>query len=301
MSKQVTYVMIKDSEYNVYKAQKRRIEELENQIKKHLKNETSVPESSKTASSETTTDSSETEQLPDPTTLKQTGAGAPAAPDIKLMLQEFLSKLSSINYQEGAGTSDGSETLPVAQEVLNLESSTAEVKPTKTEELLPTGESGNESSVSSEEEQEADSESDSDADTATSTNKSVSETQFHKSHLVDNVITRQKKRAISLLHELDKEKDRFRFDDRGQIFVDNVEIPNANFFQLFPKLFKPCNVDREPGLKTVVNELATLGYGHLISPHYSISLFPRTKQVVPNRLEMRSAMRSNKQWYCLAE
>lgn len=306
MSKPVTYVMIKDSEYNIYKAQKRRIDELENQIKKHLKNSVPDAETTKPPSLDDNTDSSETEKLPERTPLAQTGAGAP---DIKAIVQEFLHKLMNINYQQGAGTADVTESLPEPEghshENLNNsegspDHSAAEQNPSTSKESLPSSQSEPESENDSE---ISETESDSEHENVSSKTDSEHQLQpvLEADNLLKTVSSKQRKRASFLLHKLEKDNTHFRFNKEGYIFVDNVQIPDANFFQLFPKLFKPCNLQKEPVLKTVINELATLGYGHLLLPHYTVGLSPRGKNFIPNRLEMRSAMRSSKQWYCLAD
>lgn len=107
-------------------------------------------------------------------------------------------------------------------------------------------------------------------------------------------------KAKKFLSALKEHGEVFRYTKDGAIYIDGELLSDANFFKLFPYLFKPANYSNHPHLQEVVNELATLGLGHMISRFYTAGLSPRGKNFISDRHAVRKQIKSlGANWYKL--
>lgn len=107
-------------------------------------------------------------------------------------------------------------------------------------------------------------------------------------------------KAQLLLHKLSEFSSELEFKENGEIKIDGQTLPDANIYTLFPLLFKPSSYAQNPHLQTLVNEIATLGLGHLISRFYSAGLSPKGQNHIPNRMQLRKEIKTlGPYWYKL--
>lgn len=120
--------------------------------------------------------------------------------------------------------------------------------------------------------------------------------------LLDLVTPHLREKAKKLLTRLNDHKDVIHFTPAGNILIDGAIIDGANIFNLFPLLFKPAHYQSHPHLQTLVNEIATLGYGNLISRYYSAGLSPKGRHFINNRAQMHQELKKAGQfWYKIHE
>ena len=129
--------------------------------------------------------------------------------------------------------------------------------------------------------------------------RAESESDDIDDELLLTVTPHLRQKAKVLLTKLKEHADVLRFEKDGTIFIDDAPLSDANIFKLFPLLFKPAHYSSHPNLQTLVNEIATIGLGHLMSRYYSAGLSPRGKNFIPNRKQLRSELKKPF-WYKLS-
>lgn len=155
-------------------------------------------------------------------------------------------------------------------------------------------------------------ESDSVASTASNLNHPESEELSDNQHLHDNLDSFSEKlvslvpptsrpKAAKLLAELKNYTNEFSVDSSGSITLNGQLIPNSNFYEIFPKLYERQEKKRDKGsvLSLVVNELASLGLGHLIQRSYLAGLIPRGQKYLKDRNSVRADIKGK--WYYLGQ
>lgn len=117
--------------------------------------------------------------------------------------------------------------------------------------------------------------------------------------LIDTVRNGARQQATILLKKLKNHSSDIHFNsDDGSIYIDGQVLPDANIFDIFKYLFKPGHYGSHNHLQTVVNEIASLGYGYLLSRHYLAGLVPRGKNVIKNRHEIHRHLKERGlPWY----
>lgn len=118
--------------------------------------------------------------------------------------------------------------------------------------------------------------------------------------LIETVRSKDQSKAIELLKSLKPFSDELHFNSDGSIFIDGELVQDSNIFDIFKFLFKPSPsmLHHHPYFKDVLNEIATLGFGYLLSRFYSLGLTPRGKNIIKNRLEKRKLIRDKATpWY----
>ena len=124
--------------------------------------------------------------------------------------------------------------------------------------------------------------------------------QLDEDKLLANVKTRYKEKAQKLLAELKKHSDAISVGPNGEIFISGELLPEANFYTLFPLLYRATkNYRRNTALVTLADELATLGLGHLILRNYSVGITPKGTNYFKGRAELKKF--SHKKWYYLGD
>jgi len=120
--------------------------------------------------------------------------------------------------------------------------------------------------------------------------------------LLETLSPHLRAKANLLLNKLKPYSSDIRFEKNGTLYINNQILPDANSFELFPLLFKPSSFTKHPGLQTLVNEIATLGFSNLISRYYSAGLTPRGKNFISNRHEVRTELKTKgPYWFKISE
>ena len=86
-----------------------------------------------------------------------------------------------------------------------------------------------------------------------------------------------KPQAAELLHEINDRPNQLTFNSDGIVFINQIGIPDTNFYILFPALFKKSQSKNIPGFSEIVIQIATMGLGHLISKSYTKGLLRKYK------------------------
>lgn len=121
-----------------------------------------------------------------------------------------------------------------------------------------------------------------------------------RDRLLNSVPASQKAKACQLLDELKKFSSDIAFEPSGAVKLNNQELPESNIFNIFPLLYKPIkNYEENLGLAQIVDEITSLGLGHLILRHYTLGITPQGKNYLKNRHELRKNLSSAKPWYYL--
>ena len=136
--------------------------------------------------------------------------------------------------------------------------------------------------------------------TAHSASSANSDLSLDEEKLLATVKSRFKDKAKKFLSELKEHKDVISVEPDGAILIDGQLLPKGNFYELFPKLFNPPkNFRNNCALATLVDELATLGMGHLIMRNFTVGLTPKGRNYLKERAELRKVGRDK--WYYLGE
>jgi len=220
-------------------------------------------------------------QTPAPEVTSEIKTPIPVAnviPDFQSFFNQFnsfIEKYNQTNLQKGAGATDLTTTLaePVASDVPNVGSAQpSAIQPN----LIEHSDSSSNSSIG-----------EGPLTTLTSLDQ----------RLIDSVPTRNQLKAQKLLSALKEHKSNIDFRDDGTVIINGSELPESNIFKLFPQLYKASNLKLD-NLRTLVDEIATLGLGKFIFRHYSAGLSPKGKNLIPNRASERQEYESqNHPWY----
>lgn len=120
--------------------------------------------------------------------------------------------------------------------------------------------------------------------------------------LVSLVIPSQRSKAQELLQELGNHTSELSFSENGPIVINGEPLNDSNITNIFPMLFRPIkNYENNVNLSKVVDEIASLGLGHLISRHYTRGLTPKGKSYLKNRVEFRKSLHPVHPWYYISE
>ena len=89
--------------------------------------------------------------------------------------------------------------------------------------------------------------------------------KFDKERLLESVPLGCRQDAKTLLDVLGTDTLSVTFDSDGHLFIDNDAIPQANFYTLFPLLFKSGKNKHDiPGYVELATQIMSRGLGHLI-------------------------------------
>jgi len=120
--------------------------------------------------------------------------------------------------------------------------------------------------------------------------------------LLTSVPPFRRPKAKTLLNSLKQHSDIIRFDSGGTIYLNDEPLDNSNIYNLFPLLFKPAQYSKHPHLQDLVNEIATVGLGHLISRFYSAGITPRGQTNIPERSKIHRELKSlGHHWYKMSD
>lgn len=86
---------------------------------------------------------------------------------------------------------------------------------------------------------------------------------FDQKHLLNGVPSRFQQKAKNLLEAFDDRANELTWDSAGNVYIDQVSIPQANIYKIFPKLFQTRKPKRLPGLQDVIKKITEMGLSHL--------------------------------------
>jgi hypothetical protein len=124
--------------------------------------------------------------------------------------------------------------------------------------------------------------------------KSVFHDESDDAKLIHSVPEKYRDRALTLLTSLNKNSLSFDYNTRGEVFIDQISLPNSNIFTIFPALFVRSQI-RPPRLSEVATKIAILGLGHLINFGIAKGL-KRHKDFIENPLTSVDS-KNLKHWY----
>lgn len=209
---------------------------------------------------------------------------------------EIFNKLSKSGSQIGSGALDLTPQLPGTNE----EDPSANLVP---KEPLPSTSAGNDDDGDFSTDPEF---SDTDDDNELTDIETHSESHDKQSghELNENVLNdipkSQHLKAKELFNALKQHTDDVGVGDDGTLILYKNPIPDSNFFQVFPLLFRSRKFSANiPYFKDFVNEIASLGLGHLISRDHTSGYNPRGKNQFKDRSVIRNQVRNNPRWYYL--
>jgi len=289
----VTYVAVPYEEYKKFLRQEQRLKTVEAQLHKHLQYKP-IPEARKEEPPEPSQSSSgdigeitaegkkgagdvvQHEQTILPGNFQTTAAESNVSPDvIQAAVTLFLKQLPGL-LTSGKGDSDLTPTPPAPLPLTSIDPITAKVVDV----------SGNTANGSGNGDDEPPTQNISD---------SLDELD---SKLLETVRSKDKEKASQLLGALKKHNSELHFNSDGTIYLNGESLEGSNILDLFKYLFRPANYASHPNLQAVVNEIASLGLGHLISRFYSAGITPRGKNAIKNRHIVHQHLKTrNLPWY----
>jgi len=132
------------------------------------------------------------------------------------------------------------------------------------------------------------------------TDDASSTSDVDQNELLSSVKARYRDKAKELLRELKLHSDYISFKPNGEIFIEGVQVPNADINKLFPLLFRPIKNHRDnPYLSALLDAIASLGLGHLILRNYTVGITPKGKNYLPGRGELMADLKGKKPWFYL--
>ena len=114
---------------------------------------------------------------------------------------------------------------------------------------------------------------------------------FDEHVLLKKVPKQFKKNAATLLKTFDEQPNEVTWDSSGNIYIEEQVIPNANIFDLFPRLFKKKVSKAAIGLLDLLQKLESMGLSHLI--------MCQTKTLIPLSNPTSSSTSSTTNWWYL--
>ena len=133
-----------------------------------------------------------------------------------------------------------------------------------------------------------------------SNNATLTSANVEHSKLLDLLPSKQRPKAKELLEQMKNFSEDISVNESGTVNINGETLASSNFSEIFPLLFKSLkNYDSDANLVKVVNELLSLGLGHLINRSYSRGLIPLGKNYLKNRPDIRSHIKKHERWYYL--
>lgn len=88
--------------------------------------------------------------------------------------------------------------------------------------------------------------------------------EFDVNKLISSVPIAYHTRAKNLIEKITQNPLEIDFNTKGQLYLDGIEIPQANIFQIFPELYRRKLKKNLPGKDELVTKIASKGWGTLI-------------------------------------
>ena len=125
---------------------------------------------------------------------------------------------------------------------------------------------------------------------------------FDEQKLLKTVPKSFKKNASELLKQFDARPNEITWDSAGHIYIDEVSIPNANIFVLFPQLFKKRNSKKNlEGFDDFLKQINSMGLTHLIRDGKKHPSQFQKNQSQPQTNEVLTPAENSANWWFLGE
>lgn len=118
--------------------------------------------------------------------------------------------------------------------------------------------------------------------------------------LISKVAPSLQSKAKLLLKAFNENPQQLTWNDKGELFVNDESVPNANIFDLLPAVFK-ISVQKNkklPGFIDFVNQIGNMGLAHLIHPKL-LRGFKRQKKIIDQDELYVKVTAKDKKWYFL--
>lgn len=107
---------------------------------------------------------------------------------------------------------------------------------------------------------------------------------------------RFKRQAHVLLKQFNEKGQDITWSPEGHLYIDEISIPESNFFILFPALFKKVNAKKITGYQELTKKLEEMGLIHLLP--YNIQTKAKKKSVtVVSSLEATTSSLPENWWF----
>lgn len=102
-------------------------------------------------------------------------------------------------------------------------------------------------------------------------------------------------KARQLLEELQNHSDDLSFAANDQVILNGAVLPNVSATKVFGELYRPRK--HHSDIIPIVDEIASLGLGHLIARYYTRGLTPKGSNYLKNRAAIRQSLHPLHPWY----
>lgn len=104
---------------------------------------------------------------------------------------------------------------------------------------------------------------------------------FDHKILLKRVPSKFQDRAKALIYAFDERPNDLTWDSAGNVFVNQVSLPGADIYEIFPKLFQKNQPKRMKGFLDVVNQIKTMGLLHLIHhPSHNVQVEAKSRSSI---------------------
>lgn len=122
---------------------------------------------------------------------------------------------------------------------------------------------------------------------------------YDENQLLSLVPNSFKTKAKQLLEVFDERGNELTWNSSGTVFIDQVSIPQSNFFIIFPFLFKRLKPKRLPGFEDVVEKINQMGLKELI---FKRSFMTKRHQLVhSNNVTQNNDPEQNVPWWYIGD
>lgn len=123
----------------------------------------------------------------------------------------------------------------------------------------------------------------------------LSSQSFDVTQLVNAVPPTQLAKAQQLIEGLKNYSSDLLFDSNGQVILNGQILPNTNASTVLSEIYgRPKN---NTNILPIVNEIASLGLGHLIPRHFTRGITPRGSNYLKNRADIKRSLNPLHPWY----
>lgn len=105
---------------------------------------------------------------------------------------------------------------------------------------------------------------------------------FDETQLLALVSKPYKIKAKALLEQFDERGNELTWNSSGTVFIDQVSLPQSNFFIIFPLLFKRSKPKNIPGFKDVVLKINQMGLSDFICSRKDVTTHYNHQRITQN-------------------
>lgn len=122
---------------------------------------------------------------------------------------------------------------------------------------------------------------------------------FDSNHLISEVPSVYKQKAKELIKELRQFSSDLSFGENNDVILKGKVVPTLTATKLFSQLYS--SVKNKHAIIPIVDEIASLGLGHLIPRHFTRAITPRGSNYLKNRAEIKKNLHPLHPWYFISE